>query len=289
MNQGEPVNPRSLPSGRSAALFHGSAIAAEMSGYVDIGMKREALRLARKVLEKHRILPEEFSETLRTIGIYVSFKTWKQRWKPTIEAAHNRQSLRFKRKVRSDMLGMYACLEEWETALKFVSVQKASSAVDVFHGMIVLLELQKLQAAQVLAARGKRALSKTTDQFEASLLIEALARFCARTHNWSSATELWRQAPLEEPFRENALSGIVQTHLARAYECVEIGLQKLAELKETPSNDNELCLPGNEMKLTRDAEKELLKFKRGIEKLLPAETRKELGITSPEDLKSAAS
>jgi len=34
MKQSEPVNPRSLRTGRSAALFHGSAIAAEISGYV---------------------------------------------------------------------------------------------------------------------------------------------------------------------------------------------------------------------------------------------------------------
>jgi hypothetical protein len=31
--------------------------------------------------------------------------------------------------------------------------------------------------------------------------------------------------------------------------------------------------------LTIDAEKELLKFKRGIEKLLPEDARKELGIS----------
>ena len=66
MKQSEPVNPRSLRTGRSAALFRESAIAAEISGYVDIGMKKEALRLTRKVLEKRRILPDEFSEAVRT-------------------------------------------------------------------------------------------------------------------------------------------------------------------------------------------------------------------------------
>lgn len=279
MKQSEPVHPRSLSAERELITFHGSAIAAEMSGYVDIGMKTEALRLIRKVLEKRHILREEFSEALRAIGIYVSFKTWKQRWKPRIEAAYNRQSARFKRQVRTDMLSMYACLEDWVTAVQFVSVQKPSTAVDVLHGMDVLLELDKLQDARVLADRGKRALYKTTDRFEASLLIEALAKFFARTHDWSVAIEMWRQAPLEEPLRENALTGIVQLHLACAYECVEIGLQKLAELKENPDNHNELCLPGNDLALTREAEKELLKLRRGIDKLLPQQIRKDLGIT----------
>jgi hypothetical protein len=89
------------------------ALAAEISGYADLGMKREAMRLTDRVLEKRRILPEEFGEALRTIGVYSSFSDFKK-WKSKLEAAYNRQSRRFKRKARSDMLGMYASLREWE-------------------------------------------------------------------------------------------------------------------------------------------------------------------------------
>ena len=95
--------------------------------------------------------------------------------------------------------------------------------------------------------------------------------------------------PLEQPFRRDALSGIVKIHLARAFEAIECGLQWLAELKENPNNDNELCLPGNDLKLTLDAERELLKFKRGIEKLLPEKARKQLGLISADSLRSNAS
>src|SRR5437867_9540890 len=164
MKQSEPVNPRSLRTGRSAALFHGSAIAAEISGYVDIGMKREALRLTRKLLEKRRILPDEFSEAVRTMGVYLSSKTWEQ-WKPRVEAAYERQSRKFKRKVRSDMLGMYVLLQEWKTALQFVSVRTPSSAFDIFFGMGVLLELEKFQGAEALAIRSGRALSFARSRF----------------------------------------------------------------------------------------------------------------------------
>src|SRR5438093_9563905 len=137
MKQSEPVNPRSLRAGRSAALFHGSAIAAEISGYVDIGMKKEALRLTRKVLEKQRILPDEFSEAVRTMGVYLSSKVWEQ-WKPKVEAAYERQSRKFKRKARPYMLEMYGSLGEWETALQFLSVQKPSGAFEMFFGMEIL-------------------------------------------------------------------------------------------------------------------------------------------------------
>jgi hypothetical protein len=277
MKQNEPVNPRTLCTERNAISFHGSTIAAEISGYADIGMKDEALRAVRTVLAKRRILPEEFGEAVRTIGIYLSSKTWK-RWRPILEAAYNRQCRQFKGKVRSDVLSIYACLGEWETALQFVELRKLSNSADVLFGMEVLLKLDKLEDAGVLAFRCWKALRRTPDRFQQAVILTALGAFFSRTRRWSSAVEAWEAMPLEQPFRSNALSGIVKVHLARAFEAAERGLQRLAELKKNPNNENELCLPGNDEGLTRDAEKELLKFKRRIEKLLPEKARQELGI-----------
>lgn len=278
MNQSEPANPRSLLTQRNAADVQRSAIAAEISGYVDIGMKKEALRLTRKVLEKRRILPEEFGEAIRTMGIYLSSKAWKA-CKPKVDVAYNRQSRNFKRKVRSDMLAMHVTLGEWRSALEFVSVHRPSCAADLFFGMNVLLELDRLEDARVLATRCAKALPFATSRFEQSLLLDALADFFARTHSWDHAINAWQLAPLDEPFRGNALSGIVITHLARALESIEIGLRKLAKLKENPDSENELCLPRNDLALTVQAEKELLKFKRRIDSLLSAETRKKFGMS----------
>ena len=243
-------------------------------------MKKEALRLAREILEKKRISPEEFFQVVRAVGVYSGF----QKWKIKIRAAYDRQSKKVKRQARSEMLNVYACLNDWEPAEKFVSIQKPSSVTDFLFGMDVLLELNRLEDAEALAGRCKRILSRTKDAFQRSLLLEALAKFSARTHDWGAAIELWQQAPLDQPLRQNALSGIVQLHLACAFECVEIGLRKLAELKENPDVQTELCAPGTDLELTTDAEKELLKFKRGIEKLLPEKVRKELGVMTQNEL-----
>jgi len=277
MKQNEPVNPRTLCTERNAISFHGSTIAAEIAGYADIGMKDEALRAVRTVLAKRRILPEEFGEAVRTMGIYLSCKTWKQ-WKPILEAAYNRQPRNFKRQARSDMLSMYASLGEWETALQFVELRKLSTSADVLFGMEVLLKLDKLEDARILASRCWKALRRIADRFQQAVILTALGAFFSRTRRWSGAIETWEAMPLEQPFRRDALSGIVKIHLAGALEATERGLQWLAELKENPNNGNELILPGNDLKLTLDAESELLKFKRVIEKLLPEKARKELGI-----------
>ena len=248
------------------------ALAAEISGYADLGMKREALRLTRRVLEKRGILPEEFAEAVRTIGVLSDF----EKWKPELEAAYNRQSRKFKRRARSLMVEMYGSMGEWESATQFLSVRKPSSAGEVFFGMEALLELNKLEEAKMLATLCRRALSFVTDRFEQSLLLDALAKFFARTHEWNRAVEAWQHAPLDQPFRRDALSGIVKIHLGRAWEAIDNGLKALSELKRNPGLS--LCLPKNDLGLTHDAEKALLKFKRGINKLLPEETRKQLGI-----------
>src|SRR6266516_1927508 len=99
MKENEPVNPRTLCTERNAISFHGSTIAAEISGYADIGMKDEALRTVHRFLGGRRILPDEFGEALRTIGIYLSSKTW-VRWTPTLEVDYHSLHHPFPRAVR---------------------------------------------------------------------------------------------------------------------------------------------------------------------------------------------
>jgi hypothetical protein len=238
-------------------------------------MKREALQLARKILAQDRIFPEEFSEAVRTIGVHADKL---KQWAPKLQAAYDRQSRAFKRAARFDMLSVYTPMGDWENARRFLSIRNARSAAEMSFSMDVLLGLDMFDQAKRLSRRCIKYLPSATTGFEQSLLIETLASFFARTHEWDKANTLWQQAPLDQPFRRNALSGIVELHLACAYESIEIGFRRLAELKKNPDVETELCVPGNDLGLTTQAEKELLRFQRGIEKLLPDETRKYLGI-----------
>ncbi len=267
MKQSEPVNRQ------RNRLCTPPPLVQQMSGYSEIGMTRETKRLARIILANPDISPEEFCEALRTLGEEGDFR----KGKPRIETAYNRQSRAFKRKVRPYMLDMYASLEDWENARRFISPRNAWTASEMFWSMEVLLAVNMLDKAKCLARRCKRVLPFAETRFDQSLLCHALASFYARTHQWEKALAMWEETPLEQPFRRNALSGIVEIHLARAFEAVQRGLEILAELKRNPDVTTELCLPGNDLGMTKDAEKELLKFKRGIEKLLPEEARRELG------------
>ena len=103
-------------------------------------MKKEALRAVHTVLGKRRILPEEFAEAHRAIGVFSSF----EKWKSQLEDAYNRQSRKFKQEMRPYMVELYGSIGAWETALRFLSVRNPSSASEMFFGMEALLELDKL-------------------------------------------------------------------------------------------------------------------------------------------------
>jgi hypothetical protein len=46
------------------------ALAEELRGYCGAGMKDEALRITDAILEKRRLIPEEFFEVIRTVGVH---------------------------------------------------------------------------------------------------------------------------------------------------------------------------------------------------------------------------
>ena len=80
-------------------------------------------------------------------------------------------------------------------------------------------------------------------------------------------------------FRQHALTGPIELYFARALEDIEHGLAVLAKMKENPDNADDLSLPNYDVKVTLEAEKNLLKYKRGIEKMMSEKLRKELGLS----------
>src|SRR6266536_2315951 len=124
MKHSEPANPREPRSERHTTSIQGSTTAAEIRGYADIGMKKEALRAVHRVLAKRRIRPEEFAEADRAIGVFSNFEKWKSK----LEDAYNRQPRKSKQEMWPYMVELYGSLGEWEPAVQFLSVQEPSTA-----------------------------------------------------------------------------------------------------------------------------------------------------------------
>jgi uncharacterized protein HemY len=241
-------------------------------------MKRQALRVVRKLLAKPRVAPIEIDAAVRTLGMFLP-NAGMRKWGQMLEAAYGRQSKRSKHAVNGAMLGYYCSLYDWENAARFISTDQMKSPDGAFLVMDVLLETNRLDEAKQLAGKIEKMLARRHDRFAFALLITALGEYCQRVGEWDQALNLWRRAPLKEPFRRNALSGTVRIHLARALVSTRDGLEALDLLKRSPDQESSLSLPGNDDGITHDAEKELRRYKREIEKLLTAKRRRELGFS----------
>lgn len=267
--KGEKTPPDASPN-------HSSTLE-ELSGLVSLGMKRQSLIVAHRILSSHRVAPIEFNAAINTIGMFLS-NAGMLKWSELLERAYAGQSLRSRRAMNGSMLKYYSSLNDWENAARFLSTDQTKAPADAFLVMEVLLETKRMDEAKQLAGRFEKWLRRKHDRFTFALLITALAGYCERVGDWDKALNLWANAPLEEAFRENALGGMVRIHLARALMSVRDGLQSLDSLKRSPDQEISLSLPGNDDGLIRHAEKTLLRYKHGIEKLLPMKSRSELGF-----------
>jgi len=209
--------------------------ATELEGYVDLGMGRQARKLARQILSKKRILPEEFYETIRSIGIFSDFGIWKTE----IESAYQRQSRRFQKRCRAAMLSFYFSLGDRDKASYYLSTERSPDPADAFFTMSVLLELGRVEEAKVLALKMGRLLNRAQEPFARALLIEGIARYFARLGKWDTAAEVWSWAPLGQAFRADALVGLVHLQLVRALNETYNGLHAVEEMRQNPDVSSE--------------------------------------------------
>ena len=116
----------------------------ELSGYLELGMTDEALHLAKAILSKPKLAASEFHEAMEAVLVADKIKPWRK----TVESAYARLSRRDQRLVRSEMLGFYCALNDFENAGKFLSFKRKSTPIDLFFALDVLLQLEKLDEAR---------------------------------------------------------------------------------------------------------------------------------------------
>jgi len=258
--------------GTSLRFAHRVGLGEELAGYVEIGMRVDALNLVRHILASERIAPEDFSEAVRAVGVISNH----QKWKPIIETAYERQSLRTKRKTRVCMLLFYWALNDWQNAFRFISIRSLREPPALLAAMDTLIELDEPGRARRIATKCKAALKKAPDCFDRACLIEALARYCARCGDWSEAYALWQDAPRNEPFAINASIGMVELYVMKAMQVLQSELRLLETSR--PAGDLEISLPGNEQGRIEDARRVLLKLKSGLKRIVPLDRQKKLGF-----------
>ena len=233
----------------------------ELEGYVEMGMQKSALDLARKYLKQRPVTPEVFIEVLDALLVQADHL---RRWRPRIESVHSNFSAKQKRKVRNAMFHFYVAMEDFGTAYFYMPL-KPREADDLLFCMWTLLNLKCTSASTTIAERIKRIWKKPQSEFEISCVLEAIGCYSAQQGWFEVAESIWEQAVCYEMFEANAWQGLINLQIAKAHAHADSAQKRISA--RIPDYDP--TLPRNEELLRTACLKKFGRIKQSLNRVLP--------------------
>jgi len=237
-------------------------------------MHPEAKRLARKILRQKRLSGIEFSEALNVI---LQTQGSLKRSVKLVEAAYQRLTRQDQRRARSSMLGFYYSVQDWKKARPFATASPDTFG-DCMFTMDVFLEFDEMEKAGKLARQILRQLPQIEEEFSRAACIASLTSYLARKGEHDKALRLLDQAPQDSQTIFNFTQSKVHLHSAKALLALRNGYKALNRLEKEGDPDLAISHPGLSEGLILETRKRLLKQQRFIEKLLPKDEWKDLGL-----------
>ncbi|MGA2029569.1 MAG: hypothetical protein ABSG87_05820, partial [Verrucomicrobiota bacterium] len=187
----------------------------ELRGCVHLGMKRDALNLARRTLKQTDIAEKDFSEAVN--AILVQADKCKQ-WSPVVEAAYARLSKHDKQAVRRWMLYFCSASKNYEAAIKFIPRRFVGEfdLTELAFTCETWLMLKRMDEMDRLAKKLSLAIGQAAHPFMRTMLARHLGEYYARKGLWNKAVEAWEFVQLDYIFFQEAVEGIVDIHVAGA-------------------------------------------------------------------------
>ena len=267
-------NPQDDPR-KKAHSQHQTTGSTELDGWVSLGKKDEALRLARQQLKNPIMSGDDFQNSLSAI---LTVADQLRTWTPLVESAYARLSKRDRRAARFWMLSFHCCNCSYERASRFIPRRFDGFPVELAFAMGTMLELGNMAGAKTLAGKLPRAIQAADTPTTQAMLMDCLAEYLVRKGEWNEAIRIWETVQLDPIKMESGVVGIMEIHAARALQSTRAGLQLVEKAKMNFDADLETTLPGNEKVRWAQTEKKLRRFEKMLQKILPEKRRKEMGI-----------
>jgi hypothetical protein len=253
-------------------LGRADVLAQELEGLIDLGATKQAVKVVRQILKLKTPSASALWHAVRALEMMDG----PRHWRSDIEAMYGRLTKRDQRRARSAMLRYYYSIDEPQLALSFCSVRDLHSAPDLMFAMELCLDTNKLAEAKKIARKCEK--MKIDNPFDASARCQALASYYARIDKWWLAFRQWNDAPRDQPISRQAVNGCIEVLLAMALAGIEAELRTVTQLRSTVDPHLAVSLPGIQNELLDQTERDLLRFKRGMERLFPPERQRAFGL-----------
>lgn len=183
----------------------------ELEGCLHLGMERESLRLAGRLLRSNNINAVAFDSAVNALLICEDRLGL---WTGRVESGFAGLSRRDQRRVSKVLFNFYVSLERWTAAARFLP-RRPADAQEVLFSMWTLLNLRRMEEATALSNACYRRFMRTNDEFEESCLAEAIAACEAQVGSWGAAETMWQLGAERWPFAPQAWEGLVKLNALR--------------------------------------------------------------------------
>ena len=150
--------------------------------------------------------------------------------------------------------------------------------LELLWAMEATFETDSKELMRKLVLRLPRAIDQAENPVTQAALGLCLAEFCAREGAWDDAIALVEPAQECSIYIQDAVSTLVEIHVARALKAVQSGFQKIEVFRKEFDPETELTIPGNEKAMLDNAAKEFQRLQKMLERTVPKKRRGELGL-----------
>lgn len=237
----------------------------QIQGFMEIGMHKESVKLAKRLLKSDPIDSRMFYQALEAILVGDNPK----KLKALVFASYDRLKHTDKKSIQDYMLYFTNTVEEMKRAQDFVPI-KSNVPITLLMAMETCLENMEFEKAKRIRSQCLQLLPKTSDEYETSLLLNALADYAETVGDHDQAEKHWlKLISLDQPSFPSAVRGLIRNKAAQARKHMEVAMAQIQKFRGCFDAGTSLKLPGNHDRLLNRAEKNLKSYRKALEKILP--------------------
>ncbi|MEN9677419.1 MAG: hypothetical protein RIS76_3315 [Verrucomicrobiota bacterium] len=186
----------------------------ELEGCLHLGMEREALRSAGRLLRAANLNATIFDSAVNALLICEDRLA---RWTGRVESAFADLSRRDQLKSAKVMFNLYVSLNRWNDAARFLP-RRPATAEELLFSMWTLLNLRRIQEAEPIYKASVRKFKRVEDEFDQSCLLEALGCYWAQNRDWGAAEYASERGADFWPFAPQAWQRLVKIQAVRGWQ-----------------------------------------------------------------------